>query len=226
MFHTLARLSSVWRAASRQLVPTQTFHTCPALAQMDLKSVVAVLEELAPTKLAGEWDNVGLLVEPNQSGDVEHVFLTNDLTEVVMEEIESLPGRKVGLIVAYHPPIFHPLKRLTQHSAKERIILRAIERRIAIYSPHTACDSAEGGVNDWLASGLGDGIVSGLKVTHLPTEHPKLVTVHGVTAASQLKDIEDLQSDISGLADVTTVPSDRYALWLSFCDRSDVYLGM
>jgi len=44
-----------------------------------------VLEELAPTKLAGEWDNVGLLVEPKQLGDVEHIFLTNDLTAGVMD---------------------------------------------------------------------------------------------------------------------------------------------
>ena len=63
-------------------------------------------------------------------------------------------------------------------------------------------------MNDWLVSGLGKGIVSGLRVTHLPTEHPKLVKVQGVTTTSQLKDIEDLQSDISGLAEVTTVPSD------------------
>lgn len=208
MFCTFARLSSIWRAASHQLVKSPTFHTWPAVTQMDLKSVVAVLEELAPTKLAGEWDNVGLLVEPKQLGDVEHIFLTNDLTEGVMEEIESLPGRKVGLIVAYHPPIFHPLKRLTQRSAKERIILKAIESRIAIYSPHTACDSLEGGVNDWLVSGLGKGIVSGLTVNHFPTEHPKLVKVQGVTTTSRLKDIEDLQSDISGLAEVTTAPSD------------------
>lgn len=27
---------------------------------------------------------------------------------------------------------------------------------IAIYSPHTACDAAQGGVNDWIVKGLGD----------------------------------------------------------------------
>ena len=40
-------------------------------------------------------------------------------------------------------------------SEKERIVVKAVEKRIAIYSPHTGCDAVEGGVNDWLASGLG-----------------------------------------------------------------------
>jgi putative NIF3 family GTP cyclohydrolase 1 type 2 len=49
------------------------------------------------------------------------------------------------------PPIFVPMKRLTQATSKQRIIVRAIERRIAIYSPHTSYDCVTGGVNDWLA---------------------------------------------------------------------------
>jgi len=60
------------------------------------------------------------------------------------------------MIISYHPPIFHPFKRLTTQNSKERIILKAIENKIAIYSPHTALDSVSGGVNDWLASGLGN----------------------------------------------------------------------
>lgn len=167
------------------------------------------LEQLAPPRLAAEWDNVGLLVEPSRLGEVQRVFLTNDLTEAVMEEVKTLPGKKVGLIVAYHPPIFRPLKRLTQCSVKERIIIRAIEQQTAIYSPHTACDSVEGGVNDWLVSGLGSGTVSGLRVTQLPAEHSKHVTVHSVTDTAQLKAIEDLRREMKGIADVTPIPVQR-----------------
>ena len=32
---------------------------------------------------------------------------------------------------------------------------RCIKNDIAIYSPHTACDVARGGVNDWIVKGLG-----------------------------------------------------------------------
>jgi len=117
-----------------------------------------------PPYLAEDWDNVGLLVEPSRHlpEQVNHVVLTNDLTEEVMEEVEKTVP-KAGLIVAYHPPIFKSLKTLTTNTAKERIILRAIESKIAVYSPHTAADSVQGGVNDWLAKGLGDGKVKPLK---------------------------------------------------------------
>lgn len=52
--------------------------------------------------------------------------------------------------------IFTPFKRMGKGSVKERIILRAIENKIALYSPHTALDCVDGGINDWLANGLGE----------------------------------------------------------------------
>ena len=42
-------------------------------------------------------------------------MLTNDLTEDVLEECVE---KKADLIVSYHPPIFRPLKRLTQGNWK------------------------------------------------------------------------------------------------------------
>lgn len=116
---------------------------------MDLKTVSRKLNKLAPTTLAGSWDNVGLLVEPTPPHTVERIFLTNDLTEVVMEEAIE---KKSSLILAYHPPIFRPLKRLTQRTWKESIIIKCLENRIAVYSPHTCFDAVVGGVNDWLIS--------------------------------------------------------------------------
>ncbi|EDO39288.1 predicted protein [Nematostella vectensis] len=123
---------------------------------MDLKEVVSNLESWAPTSLAEKWDNVGLLVEPSGQHNVRSILLTNDLTEKVLQEAIE---KRANMIISYHPPIFVPLKRLTSKSFKERIIVKAIEERIAIYSPHTAFDAVFGGVNDWLAKGLGRGSV-------------------------------------------------------------------
>ncbi len=119
-----------------------------------LNDIVAALETLAPRALAEPWDNVGLLVAPARARRVGRVWLTIDLTDAVMDEAASA---KAGLIVAYHPPIFSPLTRLTAGDPKQRLVLRAIETRMAIYSPHTALDAAEGGVGDWLCEGLGAG---------------------------------------------------------------------
>lgn len=63
---------------------------------------------------------------------------------------------QVNLIISYHPPIFAALKRVTQSSWKERLVALCLEHRVALYSPHTSYDAVNGGVNDWLASGLPD----------------------------------------------------------------------
>ena len=120
---------------------------------MNLNCVVKALENLAPLHLAAKWDNVGLLVEPSPPHTVKNVLLTNDLTEGVMKEAIKY---KTDLIVSYHPPLFRPLKQITNKSWKERLIIKALENRIAIYSPHTACDAVRGGVNDWLSKSLGE----------------------------------------------------------------------
>lgn len=119
---------------------------------MELKTVVSRLNKFAPTSLAASWDNVGLLVEPTPPHVIDTLLLTNDLTEAVTAEALE---KKASMILSYHPPIFVPLKRLTQATWKERVIVKCIENRIAVYSPHTAYDALDGGVNDWLLQPFG-----------------------------------------------------------------------
>lgn len=139
--------------------------------------IVQALKKMAPLSLAANWDNVGLLVEPTQQETVRKIFLTNDLTEEVVDEAIAQGG--VGFIVSYHPPIFSPLKRLTTATFKERVILKVIEAKIAVYSPHTSLDVVGGGVNDWLATGVGEGRVQPLSVSEVDPGTNKTVTVKG-----------------------------------------------
>ncbi|MCC7192846.1 MAG: Nif3-like dinuclear metal center hexameric protein [Phycisphaeraceae bacterium] len=136
---------------------------------MKLRDVLDCLRQLAPESLAEEWDRVGLHVgDPEQR--VQRGMLCIDLTEDVMREAMH---RRVDMIVAYHPPIFDPLRTLTTHSPRERIIRHAIAKRIAIYSPHTALDAAAEGLGDWLAEAAGPFPQSGdcrpIKSIELPT---------------------------------------------------------
>ncbi|XP_071945353.1 NIF3-like protein 1 isoform X3 [Antedon mediterranea] len=124
---------------------------------MNLQECVGRLNKLASPSLAGSWDNVGLLVEPTPPHTVTKLFLTNDLTEDVLEEAIV---EKSSMILSYHPPIFTALKRLTMATFKERIIVKAIENRIAIYSPHTAYDTVNDGLTDWLALAPGNGVIN------------------------------------------------------------------
>jgi dinuclear metal center YbgI/SA1388 family protein len=114
---------------------------------MVLQQVIAALEALAPCHLAESWDNVGLIVgDPGQ--DVSRAMLCIDYTPQVAAEAGE---QRCGLVVAYHPPIFRPIK----HLVAGEVVFDAIRRGIALYSPHTALDVADGGTNDVLADALG-----------------------------------------------------------------------
>lgn len=112
-----------------------------------VRDVVVELERLAPTRLAEHWDNVGLIVG-DESAEVSRVLLTIDLTLAVLAEATSL---RCEMVVAYHPPLFEPVKRLRSGD----VAFEAARRGIAVYSPHTAMDAAPGGTNDTLAAALG-----------------------------------------------------------------------
>ena len=124
------------------------------MSGIQLATVINQLKNYAPLSLADQsWDNVGLLVEPTDDNPmVKTIFLTNDLTEPVLEEAIE---RQAQLIISYHPPIFTPLKRLTQSTWKERVLLKCIRHNIAVYSPHTSWDAVENGINQWLISAFG-----------------------------------------------------------------------
>ena len=121
-----------------------------------LAEVVALLEQLAPSDLAEEWDNVGLLLEPSGARvrPVARAFLCIDLSESVLAEALE---KNAELVIAYHPPLFKGFKRLRASAVEERVVVRALEAKLAVYSPHTALDAAPNGVNDWLARAVGPG---------------------------------------------------------------------
>ena len=119
---------------------------------MNLKVLVKRLEEYGDSRIAADWDNVGLLVEPCDNLDVKRVLLTNDLTEPVLDEAIK---KEINLIISYHPAIFKPLTKLTLNEWKQRSIVTCINNKIAVYSPHTAWDSIDGGINDWILKPFG-----------------------------------------------------------------------
>ncbi len=141
---------------------------------MNVSHIVKILEAIAPPSYAEDWDNVGLLIG-SHDWRAERLLLTIDLTEAVLAEAIDV---KAQMIISYHPPMFEPLKALTDMDPRQRIPLKAAMSNIAVYSPHTALDAAPGGVNDWLAEGLGPGDIRSLESCRtLPeSEQCKVVT--------------------------------------------------
>lgn len=116
-----------------------------------IKDILAVLEQRAPLAYQESYDNAGL-----QTGNAEDqatgVLLTLDCTEAVLDEALQ---HNCNLIIAHHPVIFKPLKKLTGQHAVERIIIKALQNNVAIYACHTNLDSVADGVNKKICQKLG-----------------------------------------------------------------------
>lgn len=116
-----------------------------------LPSLLDALAELAPLELAEEWDNVGLLVG-RVGENADRVLTCLTITpDVVEEAVET----STDLIVSHHPIMFRPRQEITFDSIEGGMLIRLIQANIAVYSPHTAYDSARRGINAQLAVTLG-----------------------------------------------------------------------
>lgn len=122
---------------------------------MKLNDLASVFHQVAPEWLAEDWDQVGIHLAGNGKA-IKKALMCIDLTPAVLDEAIT---EKCQLIVAYHPPIFQPLKRLADRDWKEKMLALAVRKGIAVYSPHTALDAVRPGMNDWLCDGLGEEIV-------------------------------------------------------------------
>ena len=111
-----------------------------------VRDLVEAMGQIAPLDAAEPWDNVGLIVG-DASADVARVMLCIDLTPAVVEEAVRTGAQAV---VAYHPPMFKDVRKLVAGEPA----FEAIRKGVAVYTPHTALDVAEGGTNDVLADAL------------------------------------------------------------------------
>lgn len=147
-----------------------------------IRHLVDALDRIAPFSLAEDWDNVGLLAG-DPDAPCTRVLVCVDATSKVVAEAAKL---KVQAIVSYHPALF----------TKERTIgastvgFEAVRAGIALISPHTALDAAQGGVNDLLAWAVGDGGRTPIRPSHSvsPSEALRIVTHVPSDAVDRVRD--------------------------------------
>lgn len=118
---------------------------------MKIKTILDVLEEMAPLAYAEDFDNVGLLVG-DADATATGVLVCHDALENVIEEAIN---RRCNLVVCFHPILFSGLKKITGKNYVERAIVKAIKNDIAIYAVHTALDNHQQGVNKIFCDALG-----------------------------------------------------------------------
>ena len=140
-----------------------------------ISEITHFLSEFAPLTLAEAWDNVGLLI-----GDAQHpvrrILTCLTVTPDVVAEAVAL---QVDLIVSHHPLLFKPVQRLVASDPQGALLLSLIGAEIAVYSPHTAFDSASAGINQQLAKQFG-----------LLDVHPLRVKPNPVNSLSSLAEVE------------------------------------
>ena len=116
-----------------------------------IADIITVMESLAPSRLAEDWDNVGL-----QIGDLNRpVHTIRVALDPTPNVVDAASKDGVDLLITHHPLIFHPLKVIDLNSPMGLTIQTAVLHRMAIFSAHTNLDNATDGLNDILAHRIG-----------------------------------------------------------------------
>jgi dinuclear metal center YbgI/SA1388 family protein len=177
-----------------------------------IAAVADFLESLAPLELAEGWDNVGLLLGDRRR-PARRVMTCLTITG---DSAAEAVAEKADLIVTHHPLPFRPTNRITSDAPDGRLLLTLLEAGVAVYSAHTAFDSAATGINQRLAEGLGLQSIAPL------TPSPRSAEI-GTGRVGRLPSGETLQSLVTaakgflGLEQVQVVgslaaPIDRVAI--------------
>ena len=116
-----------------------------------IKEITTLLQQLAPLHYQESYDNSGLQTG-NPDDEVKGILVTLDCTLAVLDEA-IMAG--CNLVVAHHPVIFRPLKKLTGGDEVEQIIIKAIRHGLAIYACHTNLDNVYNGVNAKICEKIG-----------------------------------------------------------------------
>ena len=116
---------------------------------MEISDILTVLRQLAPEESALEGDPVGLLIE-RETPEVTKIGVCLDATPAVAQRAAALG---IQLIIAHHPLIYSPLKRLGTDPVSVSV-KTLVKSDIALYAMHTNWDLAAQGINDTLAECL------------------------------------------------------------------------
>lgn len=107
-----------------------------------VRELLTLLEEIAPGRLAADWDNCGLMVG-NKDQQVDKVALALEATKETVATAD-LEGAQV--LITHHPLMFKPLKNLDLADPTAATLALAIKTGVTVVSAHTNLDAAAQGV--------------------------------------------------------------------------------
>lgn len=116
-----------------------------------LPEIIKQFELFADPSLAENWDHVGLQLG-NPAAEMKTIMTCLDVRPAVVQEAIE---QGVDVIFSHHPLMFKPAKDLDLSNPQNQMYADLLTHGITVYSAHTNLDSANGGMNDWLAAQLG-----------------------------------------------------------------------
>ncbi|HPE41325.1 MAG TPA: Nif3-like dinuclear metal center hexameric protein, partial [Bacteroidales bacterium] len=119
---------------------------------MKIKEVIHHLETKFPLHWQEDFDNCGI-----QCGDKEReitgVMVCFDMSEKVLDEAIA---KNCNMVISHHPIIYKTgLKKVEPTNRVGKVICKALENKILLYSMHTNIDSGINGGNVLFAQKLG-----------------------------------------------------------------------
>ena len=104
---------------------------------MLVKDFLAILESLAPRRLALEWDNPGLQVG-DPGAEVRRAALALDPSSHVIEQALAADCQ---LLITHHPLIFRPIKSLSASDPSTKPAAKAAAGGLSVICAHTNWDA-------------------------------------------------------------------------------------
>ena len=115
-----------------------------------VQDVISVMQEIAPTELALDYDTVGLMIG-DTSSEVKKLVLALDISR---ESVAFAVKEKADMIVTHHPMFFNPVSRIDYSTPQGANIRTLIQNNISVFAAHTKLDRAKTGVNQALGETL------------------------------------------------------------------------
>lgn len=113
----------------------------------NIEQVLDLMEQIAPKRLAEEWDNPGLQIG-GRLDPIKKILISLDPT---LEAVRAAAKQKAQLLLTHHPLFFKPMRSIERDTYPGTVLWEAIKKEVSIISAHTNLDAAKEGINDQLA---------------------------------------------------------------------------
>lgn len=117
---------------------------------MDVKDLIAYLEDTAPPSLAASWDKSGVQVA-SSAPQVQTLCVALDPTPDIVQQAVDLGAE---FLLCHHPLTLKPLLP-TKIDAYHQVLTLALGHELWVYSAHTSLDANPQGPVNWLARHFG-----------------------------------------------------------------------